>query len=122
MEGKSWWEALVESGRDIRMMISLYFLVSLGSLFVVVFASGQLANETKLSVAAFIILVAVVALIWNDGAIRDAGLGVKDMDSDFAATRYGKSLAKAPFAAFRILSFIVVAGIAATQVIALYSA
>ena len=122
MEGKSWWEAFVEKGRDVRMMISLYFLVSLGSLFGIVFAGGQLANEMKIAVSAFIVLVAVMALIWNDSTIRDIGLGVKDMDSDFAATRYGKSLAKAPYAVFRILWFIVVAGIAATQVIALYSA
>ena len=121
MEGKTWWEFVVDRARDLRTMLGVYLLVALGSLFLIVFGSAQLSSQGKLAVAAFIVLTAFGVAIWNDGALRDIGLGAKDMDSDLAATNVGKSWAKGPFGVFRILLFIIVAGIAVTQVMALYS-
>ena len=100
MAGDNWWEFVVGRARDLRTMLSVYMLVSLGSLFLIVSGGSAFASQAKLAVAAFVVLAALGAAIWNDGALKDIGLGAKDMDAELAATSVGKSWAKAPSACF----------------------
>jgi hypothetical protein len=98
-------------------MVFTYGVVSLGLLYVVV---SEVAVD-RLAVAAMIVLVGILALVWNDSAMADLSAGVEDMDEEVSASAMGRNFAKAPFVMFRVLNLVVILGIAVTQLMALYN-
>jgi hypothetical protein len=53
--------------------------------------------------------------------MADISAGVSDMDEEVSASAMGRNFAKAPFGMFRALNLVVILGISATQMIALYN-
>ena len=122
MEQQTWIEIGRNRSADLRTMVAIYGVVSLGLLAVIVFGEAHLeASCDRLAVAAMIVLIGILALVWNDGAIADLGAGIEDMDDEVAASAVGRNFAKAPFGMFRVLNLVVILGIAVTQLVALYN-
>ena len=119
MNQKTWIENMKNRAADLRTMVFTHGVVSLGLLYVVV--SEVAADDDRLAVAAMIVLVGILALVWNDSAMADLSAGVEDMDEEVSASAMGRNFAKAPFVMFRVLNLVVILGIAVTQLMALYN-
>ena len=122
MNQQTWIETIKNRAADLRLMVATYGVVSLGLLAVIIFGGAHIkASGDEFAVAAMIVLIGILALVWNDGAMADISAGVSDMDEEVSASAMGRNFAKAPFGMFRALNLVVILGISATQMIALYN-
>ena len=119
------WQA---AKNDYRTVLLTYTAVSLGSLFIVVFGGAHLEDGTvKFAVAMFIGLVAVIHFFLLTGAIAELAGLEGDQDDELASTNWYKALTTgsrelggAAEAVLTIFFGLLMAGIAGSQIVALY--
>jgi len=115
---------LVLTGNSIwRTAFISYIAVSLGSLSIVVFGGAHLEDATvKIAVAIFIGVTAVVHFILfvsAVGVLRPLE-GIQDDDPDFSKYLEATSVDRDELLSFMIFIGLLMAGVAGSQIIALY--
>ena len=105
---------------DLRMMVLVYTVATVGTLFLVRDAAS-FESEIKFAIAAAIISFGVNAIVWFDGAIADIGASTSSMDEDLANSEIGKNFKKAPFIMFRLMALAIVVVNSVAQLLALYA-
>jgi len=115
---------LVLTGNSIwRTAFISYIAVSLGSLSIVVFGGAHLEDGTvKIAVAIFVGVTAVAHFILFVSAVGVLGPleGVQDDDPDFSKYLEAISVDRDDLSGFMIVVGVLMAGVAGSQIIALY--